>query len=64
MIRLKTGEFNAPFEFILFVIRTGATLGSKRIVQIQQVGPAHLNVKENPKENPKEQPEQGKGKDK
>jgi len=28
MIRLKTGEFNAPFEFILFVIRTGATLGS------------------------------------
>jgi len=37
---------------------------NERIVQIQQVGPAHLNVKENPKENTKEQPEQGKGKDK
>jgi len=33
---------------------------NERIVQIQQVGPAHLNVKE----NPKEKPEQENGKDK
>ncbi|XP_036346612.1 heat shock protein 23-like [Rhagoletis pomonella] len=26
---------------------------NERVIQIQQTGPAHLNVKENPKENPK-----------